>query len=70
MVTLYIADGLRAPLMSVQMFVEAFQQVLMEETYVALATCVQSNHFTESSYTLFSVKYNTLVQVYQLVTML
>ena len=36
MVTLYIADGLRAPLMSVQMFVEAFQQVLMEEMYVAL----------------------------------
>ena len=38
MVTLYGADGLKAPLMSVQMFVyvEAFQQVLMEERYVAL----------------------------------
>ena len=36
MVTMYVADGLRAPLMSVQMFAEAFQQVLMEEMYVAL----------------------------------
>ena len=38
MVILYGADGLKAPLMSVQMFVEAFhgQQVLMEEKYVAL----------------------------------
>ena len=36
MVILYSADGLKAPLMSVQMFVEAFQQVLMEEMYVAL----------------------------------
>ena len=34
MVTLHIADGLKAPLMSVQMFVETFRQVLMEETYV------------------------------------
>ena len=36
MVTLYGADGLKPPLMSVQMFVEAFQQVLTEEMCVAL----------------------------------
>ena len=36
MVILYGADGLKTPLMSVQMFAEIFQQILMEEKYVAL----------------------------------
>jgi hypothetical protein len=45
MVTMYIADGLRAPLMSVEGFAEAFQQILMEEMYVAILT----NGVTESS---------------------
>ena len=35
METMYVADGLRAPLMSVEEFVEHFQQILMEEMYVA-----------------------------------
>ena len=36
MVIMYIADGLRVTLMSVEGFAEAFQQILMEETYVVL----------------------------------
>ena len=31
METKYVADGLRAPLMNVEVFAEAFQQILMEE---------------------------------------
>ena len=36
MVIMYVADGLRVPLMSVEGFVEAFQQILMEEMYVVI----------------------------------
>ena len=36
METMYIVDGLRVHLMSVEEFVEHFQQALMEEMYVAL----------------------------------
>ena len=35
METMYVADGLRAPVMSVEKSVEHFQQILMEEMYVA-----------------------------------
>ena len=33
MVTMYVADGLRAPLMSVERFVEPSKQVLMRQRY-------------------------------------
>jgi hypothetical protein len=36
MVTMYAADGLRAPLMSVEGFVEPSQQVLMRQLYVTV----------------------------------
>ena len=35
MVTMYVADGLRAPLVSVKEFAEDSQQISMEEMYVA-----------------------------------
>ena len=38
MVTLYGADGLRVPLMSVEGFAKAFQQILMEEMYVVIVS--------------------------------
>jgi hypothetical protein len=61
MVTTYVADGLRAPLMSVEMFAEAFQQILMKETYVVFnLSIVYPLLITEPSYILFSVKYKAL----------
>ena len=35
MVTMYVADGLRAPLVSVEEFAEDSQQILMGKMYVA-----------------------------------
>ena len=42
METMYIVDGLRVHLMSVEEFVEHFQQILMEEMYVVLL-CLANN---------------------------
>ena len=36
MVTMYVADGLRAPAVNVEVFVEASQQVLMKLLYVTV----------------------------------
>ena len=38
MVIMYVADGLRVTLMSVEGFAKAFQQILMEEMYVVIVS--------------------------------
>ena len=43
MVTMYVADGLRATSVSVEEFVEHFQQILMEEMYVTVVFCLANN---------------------------
>ena len=42
MVTMYVADGLRAPAVNVEVFVEPSQQVLMRQWYVTVL-CIASN---------------------------
>ena len=48
MVTVYVADGLRAPSVSVEMFAEPSQQVLMRQRYVTVLyiACASTNECT------------------------
>ena len=45
MVTLYVADGLRVTLMSVEGPAETFRQILMEEMYVVCNYNIISSNF-------------------------